>query len=510
MATTHLCKTCETTKPISDFRSGYKKVNGVSTKSGHRDKCKACEKISMIESKAKKDPSQIKMPEACNKCHRPNTEVEFSWRDKTHTLYRLTCKSCINSRNEDIVTMKICENCKENKSALQDFDKYRKTCNSCHYKSKQTKAKNAIKEIIVPEKKKCIECDMEYEDVDENFSRRSDTVTQTWRGVCKKCVNLKAYYVEYRERKREEDEEGFLAHNAEIMRKYVHEHPEITFKNMIRRNTETIAKIGMIKTSAKQRGFEITDLEILEMKLVQPCHYCGHVVIKGERLNGLDRVNAEFGYNDANTVSCCETCNQMKGCLTVDMFLHKIRKIYTYSLLMNNNDCVDKTTKRIYYNKGKPNKQNELSKTDKQKLWGSSCYLCGIAPSFGIDRFDAGGDYTIENSMPCCTECNYMKKDAEIDNLFYMIKRIYDHTNTWVLPYIDDESIIINNGNIRHPIKVTFQNITVIFPSNNIIDMILPLHIQRKCTMCDLVTNAEFRNQNDPNIFNDLLKALKI
>ena len=28
--------------------------------------------------------------------------------------------------------------------------------------------------------------------------------------------------------------------------------------------------------------------------------------------------------------------------------------------------------------------------------------------------------------------------------------------------------------------------------------------------MCDLVTNAEFRNQNDPNIFNDLLKALKI
>ena len=72
----------------------------------------------------------------------------------------------------------------------------------------------------------------------------------------------------------------------------------------------------------KQKAIEIADLEILEMKLSQPlsqpCHYCGHVVIKGERLNGLHRLNAKFGYNDENTVSCCESCNNMKECLTVN------------------------------------------------------------------------------------------------------------------------------------------------------------------------------------------------
>lgn len=39
------------------------------------------------------------------------------------------------------------------------------------------------------------------------------------------------------------------------------------------------------------------------------------------------------------------------------------------------------------------------------------CFYCGeIPPAVGVDRVDNDVGYTKENSVPCCSTCNWMKK----------------------------------------------------------------------------------------------------
>lgn len=46
------------------------------------------------------------------------------------------------------------------------------------------------------------------------------------------------------------------------------------------------------------------------------------------RINGIDRVNSDIGYEPGNCVSCCPICNTMKSDLTVEEFKNHIKKLY--------------------------------------------------------------------------------------------------------------------------------------------------------------------------------------
>lgn len=68
-----------------------------------------------------------------------------------------------------------------------------------------------------------------------------------------------------------------------------------------------------------------------------------------------------------------------------------------------------------------------LSLRDIENIVFQECFYCGALPQRhikhtreiaevkvpvnGIDRYDNSKGYTIENSVPCCTECNYLKCD---------------------------------------------------------------------------------------------------
>ncbi len=41
----------------------------------------------------------------------------------------------------------------------------------------------------------------------------------------------------------------------------------------------------------------------------------------------------------------------------------------------------------------------------------------------GVDRKD-GGDYTLENSVPCCWDCNEMKSDRSCEEFLNKAKKI--------------------------------------------------------------------------------------
>lgn len=80
-----------------------------------------------------------------------------------------------------------------------------------------------------------------------------------------------------------------------------------------------------------------------------------------------------------------------------------------------------------------------FSKDEFRNVTQSNCYYCGTSPlmehwhtkwarapyiSNGIDRYDNNLGYTHENSVPCCSECNYLKRDIHGDAFIAHIEQI--------------------------------------------------------------------------------------
>jgi hypothetical protein len=80
-----------------------------------------------------------------------------------------------------------------------------------------------------------------------------------------------------------------------------------------------------------------------------------------------------------------------------------------------------------------------LSENDVINLIKQNCYYCGEPPSnikktknchngwvySGIDRVNSKGNYTIENSVPCCEQCNRAKMALSKDDFINWVKRVY-------------------------------------------------------------------------------------
>lgn len=88
-----------------------------------------------------------------------------------------------------------------------------------------------------------------------------------------------------------------------------------------------------------------------ETMATQPCYYCGKIDVRDKlrpnaknrkyikitqqeiqsftvRVNGIDRVDSDKGYELDNCVPCCTMCNWMKMNYTKEEFLDQIRDIY--------------------------------------------------------------------------------------------------------------------------------------------------------------------------------------
>lgn len=93
-------------------------------------------------------------------------------------------------------------------------------------------------------------------------------------------------------------------------------------------NTKTFE---IYKYSAKKRNLEFSiTIEQLTQIVKGKCYYCDFEPRKyadGIR-NGIDRLNSKKGYIESNVISCCSTCNMMKGKLSHDIFMDKIKTIY--------------------------------------------------------------------------------------------------------------------------------------------------------------------------------------
>lgn len=81
----------------------------------------------------------------------------------------------------------------------------------------------------------------------------------------------------------------------------------------------------------------------------------------------------------------------------------------------------------------------KLTKEEAKRLFTSSCFYCGAAPSQviyrkrangsftynGIDRVDNKQGYSIENCVACCGQCNRAKTDMSINEFKNWVDNVY-------------------------------------------------------------------------------------
>jgi hypothetical protein len=203
----------------------------------------------------------------------------------------------------------------------------------------------------------------------------------------------------------------------------------------------------------KNLDFTITYDDFVNI-IDNPCYYCGILQQKG--FNGIDRKDQTIGYVLDNCVSCCKMCNYIKGSLSDDIFIRRIEHILKYNNLItggnlypecfaNHNNC--------YYDYKYSAFRKELdfllTRNDYENIVNNDCYICGKENDEfhknGIDRFDSNKGYIIENTKPCCGECNYMKRDYEYNDFISKLQEIYENHKNNVL---SDLVILENNKKI--------------------------------------------------------------
>jgi hypothetical protein len=91
--------------------------------------------------------------------------------------------------------------------------------------------------------------------------------------------------------------------------------------------------------------------------------------------------------------------------------------------------CADCTPKGVYvsYRNGAKKRgiKFPLTLKDYLKISDSPCFYCGDQKvRNGVDRKNNSVGYTSENSAPCCSKCNLMKRDYSIREFLIHIRKI--------------------------------------------------------------------------------------
>lgn len=82
-----------------------------------------------------------------------------------------------------------------------------------------------------------------------------------------------------------------------------------------------------------------------------------------------------------------------------------------------------------------------LTKPEVRELVKQSCHYCGIAPTQairawharevfiynGIDRKDNSRGYEMDNCLPCCSRCNFMKRAMGYDEFIEAVRAVTRH-----------------------------------------------------------------------------------
>jgi hypothetical protein len=86
-----------------------------------------------------------------------------------------------------------------------------------------------------------------------------------------------------------------------------------------------------------------------------------------------------------------------------------------------------------------------LSLEDFASLVVRPCFYCGRLPSdlgkvfHGIDRVASDMDYTVDNCVPCCGQCNMLKGSRRISDFLTLVYLIAKHQKNQARTNVDIE-----------------------------------------------------------------------
>jgi len=237
-----------------------------------------------------------------------------------------------------------------------------------------------------------------------------------------------SYWMKSRENKLNElGVEGYLKHNAEIAKKWREKNKDKMEEANENKINSMECNYGVYKRSANDKNlpFEITEEEY-SIIVVDNCRYCGGLQDRG--FNGIDRIDSRLGYTVENCVSCCKMCNYMKKSLPNNVFIKCVEHILTYNGIIENGNLYPTlfanykgSTFNDYKNRSKnKNLPFEIDETTFSTIRIEECYICGKKTDEnhknGIDRVNNEFGYIEGNVKSCCGNCNYMKRDYNLDD----------------------------------------------------------------------------------------------
>jgi len=249
------------------------------------------------------------------------------------------------------------------------------------------------------------------------------------------------YWMNSRWRQIERDGiDEYLRKNAEAAKTYRAKNKDKCEELYKQKRMSPYSRLKYYKHRAKNSGIEWKlDDDFAILLFNQECYYCGEMDEFG--LNGIDRINNNGDYDIENVVSCCVMCNFMKSEMDQEIYMKKIEHILLnmviifdgkYCSELFDNHCSTSYTE--YKNRAdKLGVEFMLSEEQFDKIRRMNCYMCGKKSGEnhinGIDRIDNGYGYNLDNCLPCCADCNYIKNKFDIAVAIKKLLRTYNIKN---------------------------------------------------------------------------------
>lgn len=173
------------------------------------------------------------------------------------------------------------------------------------------------------------------------------------------------------------------------------------------------------KGDARRRGLDFfLTVEEFGFFWQQPCEYCGIAI----DTVGIDRRDNQKGYELDNCISCCSTCNLVKGQFAFDewmAYLEQVAVYYRTGLIKQADSVIPYgSLKRRYemyrHNAKRKNLMFELTLEQFKSFSNRPCEYCGRIGVVGIDRVDNNVGYKEDNCVPCCKNCNSGKNNGSL------------------------------------------------------------------------------------------------
>lgn len=216
------------------------------------------------------------------------------------------------------------------------------------------------------------------------------------------------------------------------------------------------------RASARRKGIPFTlSRSFFNQKTKELCAYCGESPSNYTHncyytdvyvYNGLDKINPDNGYVPENCNPCCKKCNWMKGTLSLSQFKEKITKIHNKHFPFSKDSLY--IVPKIPY-KWNPAFGSVYSsyKRRQEKRFGSSfpfsmeefyflsqqeCYYCGdkfynryvykgsVFTYNGLDRKNSLIDYSKQNVVVCCYDCNRAKAAFDFSNFILHTHKLFE------------------------------------------------------------------------------------